>query len=130
MGWSRVSNAALGAVLIAFFSSPAAAMSIEFSWKGYSACSSSSPGFTVKGVPSGTVKLLFRMVDMDMTSYPHGGGTIAYAGNNTIRPGAFFYTGPCPPPRKQHRYEWTVQAVDADGRVLDSASSRRKFPAP
>ena len=130
MGWRRMSIAALGAGLIAISSSPAATMSLEFSWKGYPACSSSSPGFTVAGVPPGTVKLLFRMVDRDMPAYPHGGGSIAYAGIDTIRPGAFFYTGPCPPSGKQHRYQWTVQAIDADGRVLDRASSRRKFPAP
>jgi phosphatidylethanolamine-binding protein (PEBP) family uncharacterized protein len=130
MGWRRVRIAALGAGLIAISSSPAAAMSIEYSWKGYPACSISSPGFTLSEVPRGTVKLVFRMVDRDMPAYPHGGATIAYEGKDTIRPGAFSYTGPCPPPGKQHRYEWTVQAVDADGKVLDSASSRQKFPAP
>jgi phosphatidylethanolamine-binding protein (PEBP) family uncharacterized protein len=128
MVWGRMCIAALGAGLIAIISSPASAMSLKFSWKGYSACSTSSPGFTLSEVPRGTVKLVFRMVDMDMTSYPHGGGSIAYAGNDTIRPGAFSYTGPCPPSGKQHRYQWTVQAVDADGSVLDSARSREKFP--
>ncbi|MGB9118721.1 MAG: phospholipid-binding protein, partial [Bradyrhizobium sp.] len=36
------------------------------------------------------------------------------------------YTGPCPP-SGQHIYRFTVQALDASGKVLASASASRPF---
>ncbi len=42
--------------------------------------------------------------------------------------GAFSHKGPCPPPSQQHSYEWTVQALDANGRALAAATAVQKFP--
>src|SRR5436190_12714203 len=103
-------------------SSGASAMSLSFSWAGIPHCSHHSPPFTVSRVPAGTSRLAFRLVDLDFRPFPHGGGTIAYQGGR-VAAGAFSYIGPCPPPGHRHTYPWTVQALDAGGRPLASAST-------
>ena len=40
---------------------------------------------------------LFKLVDLDVKSYNHGGGWVEYKGQSTIEPGAFKYKSPCPP---------------------------------
>ena len=107
--------------------SDAFAMSVKFSWKGYRACSTSSPAFIASEVPSGTVRLSFRMVDKDVPTYLHGGGIIAFTGNSEIPAGAFSYKGPCPP-SGQHNYEWTVQALDGKDKAIASTTIVEKFP--
>jgi hypothetical protein len=104
------------------------AMSLSFSWSDYQACSSASPAFTIFGAPSGTTKLAFRMVDKNVPSFKHGGGTIVYDGSHKISAGAFEYIGPCPPDGEHHRYEWTVQALDEAGNILATATATRAFP--
>lgn len=106
----------------------AQAMSLKFSWAGYEACASTSPAFEVADVPARTAQLRFRMVDQNVPSYPHGGGTVAYKGNNQIAAGAFSFTGPCPPSGEQHNYQWTVQALDGSSKVLGTAQAAAKFP--
>ena len=90
---------------------------VSTAFSGSNGCSSRSPAFRIRGVPRGTRKLRFNMVDQDKPSYPHGGGTIAYRGGN-VPAGAFSYTGPCPPYGETHRYEWTVTALNAAGKVI------------
>jgi phosphatidylethanolamine-binding protein (PEBP) family uncharacterized protein len=104
------------------------AMSLKFSWAGYEACATASPAFDVADLPARTAQLRFRMVDQNVPSYPHGGGTVAYSGTNQIAAGAFSFTGPCPPSGEQHNYQWTVQALDSSGKVLGSAQAAAKFP--
>jgi hypothetical protein len=119
---------AAGLATLAIFPSGALAMSVKFSWVGYQPCSSSSPAFTVSDVPAGTARLAFKMVDKNVPSYPHGGGTIAYDGAREIPTGAFSYKGPCPPSGQQHTYEWTVQALDGNGKAIASTTATAKFP--
>jgi hypothetical protein len=118
-----VAMAALAAV-----SSHAGAMSLKFSWAGYRACSTRSPAFTVSDVPPETARLAFRMIDREVPTYPHGGGAIAYRGKDEIPAGAFSYKGPCPPSGQQHTYEWTVQALDRNGKAIGTATAAEKFP--
>ena len=106
----------------------ALAISLEFTWSGYRECSSSSPAFVVSDVPAGTSRLAFKMVDKNVPTYPHGGGTIAYHGAQQIPAGAFLYRGPCPPAGQQHMYEWTVRALDANDMTTASATAAAKFP--
>jgi phosphatidylethanolamine-binding protein (PEBP) family uncharacterized protein len=108
--------------------SVAAAMSLGFSWAGVPRCSSSPPAFTLSDVPAGTSQLAFNMVDLDLPSFRHGGGTISYQGGNQVATGAFSYTGPCPPPGQRHNYRWTVRALDAGGKTLATASAAAPFP--
>jgi phosphatidylethanolamine-binding protein (PEBP) family uncharacterized protein len=86
------------------------ALSLRFSWVGIPACTSMSPAFELGGVPAGTKRLNFTMTDL------------------VVRRGAIRYTGPCPPRGEHHNYRWTVQALDAAGKVLDRASAEAVFP--
>jgi phosphatidylethanolamine-binding protein (PEBP) family uncharacterized protein len=113
---------------LAALPSAATAMSVKFSWAGYRACSSRPPAFSLSDVPAETARLAFKMVDKDVPTYPHGGGTVAYAGKGEIPAGAFSYKGPCPPSGQQHSYEWTVQALDRDGKAIGSATAAEPFP--
>jgi phosphatidylethanolamine-binding protein (PEBP) family uncharacterized protein len=127
---SKAQYFAVAASLATFAAVPssALAMSVKFSWTGYQQCSTSSPAFIISDVPAGTVHLAFKMVDKNLPSYPHGGGTIAYDGNRQIPAGAFLYQGPCPPPGQQHTYEWTVQALAANGKIIASSTTAEDFP--
>jgi phosphatidylethanolamine-binding protein (PEBP) family uncharacterized protein len=102
--------------------------SVDFSWEGTAACfDPKSPPFTVAGVPAGTKQLKFAMKDLDAPGYPHGGGTVAFTGQSQVSRGAFSYQGPCPP-SGQHTYQWTVEAQDAAGKTLMTATAAKKFP--
>ncbi len=122
--------AAVGVALVSMGGLPstALAMGLNFSWAGVTSCGSSPPAFALSGVPHGTARLDFNMVDLNVPTYQHGGGSVAYRGNNKIQAGSFSYTGPCPP-SGQHIYRFTVQALDASGKVLASASASRPFPS-
>ena len=116
------------AATLAVLSSNAMAMSVKFSWSGYQACSPRSPAFVVSDVPAETARLAFNMIDQNVPDYPHGGGTVAYRRKGGIPAGAFSYKGPCPPSGQQHVYEWTVQALDRNGKALGSATAAAPFP--
>jgi phosphatidylethanolamine-binding protein (PEBP) family uncharacterized protein len=106
----------------------APAFSVDFTWDGTAACfDPKSPPFSLAGVPPGTQQLTFVMKDLDAPTFVHGGGFISFAGQNQVSRGAFSYKGPCPP-SGQHTYQWTVQAQDATGRTLATATVAKKFP--
>jgi phosphatidylethanolamine-binding protein (PEBP) family uncharacterized protein len=111
----------------------ASAFGVSFDWGPSSGCSGTAPAFTLSRVPAGTAKLAFRMVDLNLPSYPHGGGEAAFTGKTSFGQGEAFggmfssYRGPCPPPLETHRYEWTVQALDAAGKVLGTAKAVKPF---
>ncbi len=110
----------------------ASSLTVSFKWGKTPACSSgdpsivNSPAFKVGHVPKGTRSLRFRMTDLDVPSYPHGGGTVAYHRKSKIPAGSFRYTGPCPP--FPHTYYWGVEALNADNKVLAKGGARRVFP--
>lgn len=107
--------------------SSAHAFGMSFSWGPTKKCfDSKSPPITLAAVPKETVKVRFRMVDLDAPGYPHGGGTVAYSGKDQIAYGAFRYKGPCPP--SPHTYTITAEALDAKGKVIAKASARKRFP--
>jgi phosphatidylethanolamine-binding protein (PEBP) family uncharacterized protein len=123
-----LSRVLIAIAALGILASDAAAMSVKFSWAGYRACSSRSPAFSVSDVPAETARLAFKMIDRDLPSYPHGGGTVAYHGQSEIPAGAFSFKGPCPPSGQQHIYEWTMQALDRDGKAIGSATATGPFP--
>jgi phosphatidylethanolamine-binding protein (PEBP) family uncharacterized protein len=103
------------------------AFDMSFTWGPTKPCfDPKSPPITLKSVPDGTKKLRFKMVDLDAPSYPHGGGTVSYAGKNSLPYGAFRYQGPCPP--SPHTYQISVDALDGSGKKLGSAKAKRRFP--
>jgi phosphatidylethanolamine-binding protein (PEBP) family uncharacterized protein len=78
-------------------------------------------------MPAGTKRLSFTMTDLNVSTFHHGGSTIAYEGGAVSR-GAIRYTGPCPPRGEHHNYRWTVQALNAGGNVLGTGSAEAMFP--
>ena len=105
----------------------------DFDWGDISLCTSGYPNrvtnpiFSMKAVPEGTARIDFSLTDLDAPNYRHGGGRVAYSGQQTIQPGAFKYDSPCPP-SGQHRYQWTARARDKDGKTLAKAEAMKKYP--
>jgi phosphatidylethanolamine-binding protein (PEBP) family uncharacterized protein len=109
------------------FPASASAMGLSFSWGPTKKCfDPKSPPISLSGVPKGTAKLRFKMVDLNAPTYPHGGQTIDFTGAAKLPYGAFRYRGPCPP--SPHSYEISVDALDGHGKVLGKAKARRRFP--
>jgi len=104
--------------------SGAFAFSASFAW-----CSG-SPSFALTDVPQGTARLQFAMTDLNVPSFHHGGGTVAYSGQAAVPCGAFSsgFTGPSPPAGQVHTYQFTVKALGPSGAVLATTTTRRKFP--
>jgi hypothetical protein len=91
--------------------------------------STTSPVFSLSGVPKGTAKLSLHMTDHD-ASYDHGGGVVPYTGKNIIPCGAIAsgWVGPFPPGGQTHTYEFSIKALDSSGAPLATASAIRRFP--
>ena len=86
-----------------------------------------SPAFALKDVPAGTKQLRFSMKDYNAPDFRHGGSTIAYGGQAKVPQGAINYVGPCPPGEK-HKYVWTAESLDGNGKVLKKATASGAFP--
>jgi phosphatidylethanolamine-binding protein (PEBP) family uncharacterized protein len=116
------------------FGLPALSFEISFDWAGLKLCTSGNPNtvanprFVLSDVPDGTKFIKFKLVDRNVPGYNHGGGTIAYAGQDVIEPGAFNYKSPCPP-GGSHTYEWTATAQSKkSGGKLEVAKAERRYP--
>jgi phosphatidylethanolamine-binding protein (PEBP) family uncharacterized protein len=117
--------AVAGAAVI--FSAGALAMNLSFDWGPTAPCfDPKSPPIKLGDVPDGTKELRFKMVDLDAPHFDHGGGTVKYAGKDSLPYGTFQYKGPCPP--SPHTYEISIEALDAGGNVLAEAKARKRFP--
>ena len=119
--------------LIAGTATPAAAeFLISFTWGDTPACNTGkakrtgNPQFVVKGLPAGTDTVQFRLKDLNVPSYNHGGGKVRMGQNGTVPAGVFKYKGPCPP-GEVHTYEWTATAKKGN-KTLGTARAARKFP--
>ena len=121
---STKTTMAIFTLLLSATASHAADFSFKFQW-----CDE-TPEFSLSNVPKGTTKLNLKMVDRDVPSYPHGGGNIEFKGQKKIECGALGYGSyePPSPPSGSHTYEWTIIALDKDGKELASAKASRKFP--
>ena len=125
---NRETTLFLTAVALLAGTSPAAAFSASFSWRGIPACGTVSPAFALKGVPRGTASLSLAMRDRDAPDFQHGGSTVPYAGHGAVPKGAVTYTGPCPPKGTSHHYIWTLHALDAKGGDLDMTEAAGDYP--
>jgi hypothetical protein len=120
-------------VLLSFFvSAPATAkdtLKVGVSWAGIQACigSAPSPAFTVEGVPKRTRRLDFALTDQ--FGGAQGGSWISYKGSEKIMPGTFRIFAPCPR-SSGTLLRWTVNALDAENKVLASGSIMSEFPFP
>ena len=86
----------IGALAVTVLPTQADTLSVRFSWAGIPACAAISPAFELGGVPVGTKRLRFTMIDLYALTFDHGGSTITYDGDSVSK-GAIRYTGPCPP---------------------------------
>ncbi|WP_439361144.1 hypothetical protein [Bradyrhizobium sp. DASA03007] len=84
--------------------------------------------FALSGVPKGTTTLQFHMIDLQVPSYNHGGGTVPYKGQSTIACGALNNYSPPSPPSGSHSYQITATAFGAANSNLGSATFTREFP--
>lgn len=125
----------LMASVIALGLSAGAAMAdftISFEWGNTPRCNTGrakrvdNPVFVVRGLPPGTDTVEFRMKDLNVPSYNHGGGKVPMSRDGTVPAGAFQYKGPCPP-HTVHRYQWTATARKGK-QVLGKATATRNFP--
>ena len=104
--------------------SGAFAFSASFAW-----CSG-APSFALTDVPPGTARLQFAMTDLNVPSFHHGGGTVAYSGQTAVPCGTFSsgFNGPSPPPGQVHTYQFSIKALGSNGAVLATTTTQRKFP--
>jgi len=113
-------------------STAAAEMTLSFKWGNIPLCTSgrpntvANPEFILKGVPAGTTKVVFKLKDLDVPGYNHGGGTVKMKTSGKLPSGVFKYKSPCPPSGR-HTYEWTATAKTGS-KTLATAKARRKYP--
>tara|TARA_B100001093_G_scaffold78157_1_gene69284 strand:- start:633 stop:1025 length:393 start_codon:yes stop_codon:yes gene_type:complete len=109
---------------------------LSFEWGDLKLCTSGMPNtvenpkFELTNVPDGTKWIYFKMVDLKVPSFNHGGGWIEYIGENTLNPGAFKYKSPCPPDGV-HKYQWTATAKSKKssfGGKIASTSFSKNYP--
>ncbi|OWU86143.1 hypothetical protein ATO6_04610 [Oceanicola sp. 22II-s10i] len=124
----------LAAALLALSAGAASAeMKLSFSgWGNIPSCTSGRPNtvgnpqFTLSGVPAGTETIEFKLVDLDVPSYDHGGARLKMTGSGKVPAGLFKYKSPCPP-SGVHTYEWRATAK-AGNKVLAKAAAKRRYP--
>jgi phosphatidylethanolamine-binding protein (PEBP) family uncharacterized protein len=119
----RIRLAVCATAFLTFSTADASAFSMTFRW-----CGSGSPAFSLSGVPEGTTTLQFHMTDLNVPSFNHGGGTVAYKGQSTVPCGALKNHAPPSPPSGSHSYQITVTAFGAGNAELGATTFTRKFP--
>ena len=123
----------IAASLVSFATPVFADMSLSFTWGDIPRCTSGRPGtvgspqFVLSGVPSGTATVEFRLKDLNVPGYNHGGAKLRLSQSGTVPFGTFTYKSPCPP-GGVHRYEWKATARDSGGAVLGVATAVRPYP--
>ena len=109
----------------------------SFTWAGLMMCTTGypnnvqNPEFTLKNVPKGTNWIYFKMTDLNVPNYNHGGGWAKDEGGNKIKRGQFWYSSPCPP-SGSHTYQWSATASKkkslSGAAVLRKAYSSKPYP--
>ena len=105
-------------------------MGVEFEWQAIDFGSKENPEISLTNVPEGAKRFDVSLVDLDLKTYDHGGGSVENDGSNTIGRGSINgnYNGPAPwLPDMIHDYEITVKAYDQNGKVIGVGKSVRKF---
>ncbi len=101
-------------------------LGVDFNWSSHSGCPTLSPQINLSNVPTKAKKIKVNMVDKQNPTFNHGGGMVAYV-DNVLPEGALkSYYGPCPP-SGTHRYEITVDAIDANHVVVGRGKATRDF---
>jgi phosphatidylethanolamine-binding protein (PEBP) family uncharacterized protein len=108
----------------------AAEMGVDFSWTGIQACSHESPEIRVSNIPEGAAELQVKLKNISLPEWNQGGGKVKHDGSGIIPAGALRigYNGPCPPPGRRQKYEFSVMAVNLQGVIIGFGKARRSFP--
>ena len=105
-----------------------APLDVSFAWAAIDRCTPRSPEIRVDGLPAAATVLDVRMTDLNVPTFPHGGGEVPRPADGVIPAGALRgYAGPCPP-GAPHPYQITVEAVDAANRIIATGRAVRPFP--
>jgi hypothetical protein len=116
--------------------------SFIFDWSNLKNCTSGNPNtvtnpiFYINDIPKGTKEIIFKLKDLDVPGFNHGGGKVSISNLKIvlpedqkfgeylfkIEPGNFKYKSPCPPDG-QHTYSWIAIANKIE------ANSNQKYPA-
>lgn len=107
---------------------------LQFSgWDDIPLCTNGSPNivgnpaFKLTGLPAGTTSVQFKLTDLDVPQYNHGGSKrLSMSQDGTLPAGSFTYKSPCPP-NGSHTYEWRATARKG-GKVLGKATVSQKYP--
>jgi hypothetical protein len=121
------------AVLAICVAPPAAAeMTLAFQWGNTPLCTTGrpntvgNPAFALRGVPVGTDSVEFRLKDLNVPGYNHGGARLGVSQSMTVPSGTFTYKSPCPP-NGAHTYEWTATARSGNS-IIATAKAQRRYP--
>ena len=115
--------------------------SFIFDWSNLKNCTSGNPNtvtnptFYINDIPKGTKEIIFKLKDLDVPGFNHGGGKFSISNLKIvspedqkfgeylfkIEPGNFKYKSPCPPDG-QHTYSWIAIANKIE------ANSNQKYP--
>jgi hypothetical protein len=104
-------------------------MDVSFSWEGIKACSHDSPELHVTNIPENTIELRVHLKNLNVPKWNHGGGIVDHDGSGLI-PAGFLdigYNGPCPESGR-NKYEFSVMAVDTQGKIVGFGKAMRRFP--
>ena len=107
-------------------SSDAVELGVDFSWDGLVPCAlGGNPEIRVSGIPDATKTLVVRLYDHGLS---HGKQTFIYDGSGIIKKGALDeIEGPCPA-IDSGRYEFKVEALDANDVIIGIGSLEKYFP--
>lgn len=111
-------------------SNNAAVMGVEFEWQPIDFGSQENPEIQLTGVPEGTKRFFVGLVDLNVSTYDHGGGFVVNDQSGLIARGAVKgnYNGPAPwLPDMVHDYEITVKAYDGKGKVIGVGKKVKTF---
>ncbi|SFJ61464.1 hypothetical protein [Jannaschia pohangensis] len=128
----HLSLSALAVTTLLCATGAANAFGLSFTWDGLAPCTNGrpntvgSPAFVVSDLPPGTTEVRFRLVDLDVPGFNHGGGRVGMSTSGQLPAGIFRYKSPCPP-NGVHTYEWRAEARGG-GRTLGTATARRRYP--
>lgn len=98
-------------------------MTLDFSWIGTALCTPrpNSPEFHVDNVPAGTTQLRFMLISPNGREL--GGADVPLPVRGLVSQGAVSFRSPC----VGGMYTWTVEAMDAEGKLLGAAKLTRPF---
>ncbi len=119
------------ATALVLTAAPAMAFEIDWEWGEVAACSPNDPAkpeptpkISLKDVPEGTVRMRFKLVNINAPEQDHGSANFDYSGETEFEAGAYETKRPCFVVRNQ--YQWQALAFDANKKVIATAKSEPK----